>query len=190
MENTIRKGHVITVPMKASQIASGTVAVLKNLDEYTLCTVQHLTAEGEWSIEWSHVNGPVPPNGVLCTLMAWDTESDMKWPIKLNQWKASLKSGEINSLVFVEFEVNPAKFVEGHYNQICSFCNASFVGYKRQPVCRECCDTFSTARIITDKKPTVKKSKTKSYPESTILSAFVAGSIGGQDWDNWKKNNL
>ena len=190
MENTIRKGRVITVPLDDKDISSGTIAVLDVLGEYILCTVEHMTIDGEWSIVWSHVNGPVPPDGKLCTLMAQELLTFDQWPIKLNQWKSAVKSGEINAGEVVDFEVIPAKFVEGFYNQVCSLCNASFVGHKRQPTCRECCDANAAARIITNKKPTKKLKKAKTYSESIVLSAFVTGSMGGQDWTEWKKNNL
>lgn len=191
MENIIRKGYVTTVPMEADQIVSGTIAVLSNLGTYTLCTVKHITAEGYWSIHSSHNNGPVPPEGTLCILIIKDKDTDEQWPIKLNQWKPVVRSGEINVDQVVDFEVIPTKFVEGFYNNICSLCNASFVGHKRQPICRECCDANAAARIITaGQKKTAKKKKAKTYPEGTVMSAFIAGSLGGQDWETWKKNNL
>lgn len=185
----IYKGRVITVPLANEAIDSGIIAILSNEGEYSLCTVQHLTPEGDWFIEYKGIHSLIPPYAKLCTLQAQSIRSDECWPVKLNQWKASIKSGEINSEKIVEFEVVHAKFVEGYYNQICSLCSSSFTAHKRQPLCRECCEKNAVARIVFPQKTKPVK-KTKKYEESVVMSAFVAGSMGTQTWESWKDNNL
>lgn len=195
MNNEIRTGLVKTLAIDAKSLMEGTMCILDNSEMYGLCTLQHLDTNGEWVIEYKTesltIIGQIPPGATLCSLQVEDTNTDDKYPLKFNQWQAAIRSGEINSTFVVKFEVLPIKFIDGNYHQTCSLCNSSFLAHKRQPLCMDCCIQHSIAKIMVNDKPkAVKKPKPKMYPESVVLSAFVAGSIGTNDWENWSKQNL
>lgn len=160
------QGNVITQPLRVNTIEAGTIAVLKskpvNQEEEILgmVTVDHINSEGHWSVSGQY-SGTLKPYMTLCTLHVLDHLSNRTHPLKFNQWKKSIKSGEVDTDKVVTFKLNPARFVTGHYMNECSTCTSQFLGHKRQPVCEDCCNKNVTAQIILTKKEPKQATKVK-----------------------------
>lgn len=154
------EGEVRLKPVDVKTIEAGTIAVLGNLGKAVgIVTVEHMDPDGRWVVagDWT---GALCPTMKLCTLVVRDGNAK-QYPLKFNQWKKSIKSGEVNTDKVVTFKLNPARFVSGNYMNECSLCTSQFIGHKRQPVCEDCCNKNVTAQIILTKKEPKQATKVK-----------------------------
>lgn len=174
-------GHVKTFALNPESVEAGTIAILRGADIMDVCTVEHLDPGGSWVVNSSSYSGPMLPDMVLCKLVVMS--DDAQYPLKFNQWKKSIKAGEVdNDEVTVQFEVVPAKFVQGHYMQTCSICHASFMAHKRQPICENCCKTNSSAKIlVSNKKPKPKPKRPRlvhpAKAKDIAIQAYNKGAL-------------
>jgi hypothetical protein len=183
-------GHVKTYAMDINSIEAGSIAVIRGTGLLDICTVQHLDPNGSWVVEGQHYSGPLTPEMTLCTLVVMS--ADNQYPLKFNQWKKSIKADEVDSEKEVTFEVNSAKFVEGHYSNTCSLCHSSFMAHKRQPVCKSCCDENTHAKILISKK--VKPAKLKrprllsqDKAKTIARAAYTKGAFGNMTSETFEK---
>jgi hypothetical protein len=179
-------------------IEAGAIAVLGNMGEAVgIVTVDHINSQGNWVVagDWA---GALCPTMRLCTLVVRD-EDGKEYPLKFNQWKKSIKAGEVNTDKVVTFKLKPAKFVPGHYMKECSICTSQFLAHKRQPVCEECCNKNVSAQIILTKKEPKQATKVKRKrmmnPSTTKLIALEAykkgvNGVSYKDMEKWLDKTL
>jgi len=167
-------GSVKTWSMNRSHLEAGAIAVLRSPDYLEVCTIECLDPNGSWVVQGETFSGPMLPDMTLCKLIVID--NDRQYYLKFNQWKKSIKAGEVDSDKEVTFEVVPAKFVDGHYMNTCSLCYSSFMGHKRQPVCKTCCDANVHAKITIGKKeikPATKPKRPRMFKPEIVKQLLI-----------------
>lgn len=135
-----------------------------------ICTVEHITSQGEFYVTGEY-EGELSSQIQLYKLMV---KQDYKvYPLKFNQWKKSIKAGEVNTNKEVNFELKPLKFVKGNYRRECYECGTDFLAHKKQPYCKDCCNRNAVARIVIN-KPKLKSANKINTRRNKMLNSSTA----------------
>jgi hypothetical protein len=104
---------------------------------------------------------------------------------------------DINSEREIEYLFTPMRFKEGIFMMECTECAAHYMASKSQGLCKDCCDMYGTAKILSSKNDTNAKGKTKKLiftTEKTLTiaqakelayHAFNTGRLSTIDYDSW-----
>ena len=175
-------GYVTTHELNNNDLESGSVVVLEREDTLEICTLQHMTKDGDWIIMGQTVdNYKVGAADKLCKLIIQAPTNYLWYPLKFNQWSNAIRNGEVNSKKNVEFMLVPVdKFKGGKHVKECSICDAAFMGAGYQTQCKSCCEKEVTAKILISK--TVKPKRPR-----LVKDAFDPRAIAVQAYEMGKK---
>lgn len=177
-------GIVITEPLQ--HIEAGSIGILIEQGKpLGMCTVTHLSSQGEWIVNGDNFSGKIESDMILSVPIVKRVDSEERYPLKFNQWTKTIQTNEINTGKEVTFKLQSAKFVDGHYHRECTECHSHFVGHKRQPWCQKCCDENRTAQIVLTKEkpklePKIKRARMINASSAQLLvrEAYKMGAEG------------
>lgn len=125
------------------------------------------------------------------------TDNENPAIVNVNQWYTCLNKLDINSEREIEYLFTPMRFKEGIFMMECTECAAHYMASKSQGLCRDCCDMYGTAKILSSKNDTNAGGKTKKLiftTEKTLTiaqakdlayHAFNTGRLSTIDYDSW-----
>ena len=177
------EGYITAMPVNTGDIESGAVLLVEGNGKFYRVTVNHINMQGAWVVEGDY-NGPIEDPKFFYKLYVVNGEE--QYSIIFKDYKKIIINNMINNLKNYKFNVKPYKFKVGKSNQTCSECNAAFIAAPSQPLCKKCCDVYSTASIV-DIKELDKKIATEKEFLDIALRSYKKG-LDNQmrpDFEDW-----
>jgi len=186
-------GQVKTEELNVKELEAGSIAVLFEKNRMEIITIKHIDPAGDWVVMGQGFDDyTVPINAQLCRLVVIGDSGS--YPLKYNQWSNSIRSKEVNSDEFIEFELVPQKFKEGKHIRVCDTCTAQFLAARSQTDCKKCCTENCTAKILINKtvKPRRPRILTSQQIKEIALNAYKHGKDGldTAEFIKWLENQF
>lgn len=192
MKNSIEKGLLGYNAYPNSSLEAGSVALYKLEDEYKLVTLMHLDVNERWYVTGDY-EGYTVPDPTFYYIVFYGLEDILIFNPKY--WSKIIKDGLVEKKEEIECVVSDYPFKEGKYTMTCTECNASFLGAKQQPFCKECCSTNATVSLLDTKTKSKKKRvriKSKEHVSKMLKEAYTFGFEGMVEdiFNEWVDENL
>mgnify|MGYP003132837421 CR=1 FL=1 len=191
MKNKIEKGLLGCKALDRKQLYAGRVAILQDDKEFKIVTLIHLDVSGAWNVDGDY-KGNTVVDPMFYTIQLFGETAI--YNVNMKEYRKIIDNGMINSKEEIECAISTFPFKEGKYSMTCSDCNAVFLGAKNQPYCRECCNKYSTASLLSTPKLKAKRTRIKSKENVSKLlkDAYTYGTEGMLEdiFNEWSENQL